>query len=112
MGSRSTRAPRVITAPFLFEELWELCGRRLEDDVDLRPVHPFYRIRFDDGDVFDYSGDPELMRQEIRRFSPEDEAGYERFVTMSERIFDTGFRTVGGTFPSTLCGAWRASLPT
>ena len=46
--------PTVITAPFLFEELWDLCGRRLADDVDLRPVTPFYRIRFDDGDVFDY----------------------------------------------------------
>jgi len=87
--------PTVITAPFLFEELWELCGRRLEDDVDMRPVHPFYRIRFDDGDVFDYSGDPESMRQEIRRFSPGDVAGYERFLTMSERIFNTGFTRLG-----------------
>lgn len=87
--------PTVITAPFLFEELWELCGRRLADDVDLRPVHPFYRIRFDDGDVFDYSGDPESMREEIRRFSPEDEDGYERFLAMSERIFDTGFTRLG-----------------
>lgn len=87
--------PTVITAPFLFEELWELCGRRLEDDVDLRPVHPFYRIRFDDGDVFDYSGDAELMREEIRRFSPRDVAGYERFLKMSERIFDTGFTRLG-----------------
>lgn len=87
--------PTVITAPFLFEELWQLCGRRLSDDVDLRPVHPFYRIRFDDGDVFDYSGDPELMRQEIRRLSPEDEAGYERFLAMSERIFNVGFIRLG-----------------
>ena len=87
--------PTVITAPFLFEELWQLCGRRLSDDVDLRPVHPFYRIRFDDGDVFDYSGDPELMRQEIRRLSPEDEAGYERFLAMSERIFNVGFTRLG-----------------
>ena len=87
--------PTVITAPFLFEELWDLCGRRLADDVDLRPVHPFYRIRFDDGDVFDYSGDPEAMRQEIRRFSPEDEAGYARFLAMSERIFNTGFTRLG-----------------
>jgi hypothetical protein len=36
--------PTVITAPFLFEELWALCGKRLEDDVDIRPVTPFYRI--------------------------------------------------------------------
>ena len=28
--------PTIITAPFLFEELWALCGRRLADDVELR----------------------------------------------------------------------------
>jgi phytoene desaturase len=50
--------PTIITAPFLLEELWALAGRRkLADDVDLRPVDPFYRIRFDDGSWFDYSGD-------------------------------------------------------
>src|SRR6478672_6708331 len=38
--------PTVITAPFMFEELWALCGRRMADDIDLRPVAPFYRIRF------------------------------------------------------------------
>ncbi|MGW8282829.1 MAG: FAD-dependent oxidoreductase, partial [Gemmatimonadota bacterium] len=37
--------PTVITAPFLLEELWSLCGRRLEDDIEMRPVDPFYRIR-------------------------------------------------------------------
>jgi phytoene desaturase len=87
--------PTVITAPFLFEELWELCGRRLSDDVDLRPVHPFYRIRFDDGEVFDYSGSAELMIREIRKFSPSDVAGYEAFVRMSERIFRVGFQELG-----------------
>ena len=49
--------PTVITAPFLFEELWALCGRRMADDIDLRPVAPYYRIRFDDGECFDYCGD-------------------------------------------------------
>lgn len=84
--------PTVITAPFLFEELWRLAGRRLEDDVDLRPVTPFYRVRFDDGEVFDYTGDPEQMRAEVRRFSPTDVDGYERFVAQSERIFRVGFQ--------------------
>src|SRR4051794_18069470 len=60
--------PTVITAPQLFEELWALCGRRLADDVDLRPVTPFYRIRFHDGEVFDYTGDAEAMRHEVARF--------------------------------------------
>lgn len=87
--------PTVITAPFLLEELWRLCGRRLEDDIELRPVDPFYRIRFDDGSVFDYSGDAERMREEIARFSPGDVAGYDAFVQMSERIFRVGFEELG-----------------
>jgi phytoene desaturase len=87
--------PTVITAPFLLEELWELCGRRLEDEVDLRPVDPFYRIRFDDGTEFDYSGEADRMREEVARFSPGDVEGYEAFVEMSERIFRVGFEQLG-----------------
>lgn len=83
--------PTVITAPFLFEELWTLCGKRLEDDIDLRPVSPFYRIRFDNGQSFDYTGDPDHMRSEVARFSPDDIAGYERFIAASEKIFKVGF---------------------
>jgi len=83
--------PTVVTAPFLFEELWALAGRRMEDDIDMRPVSPFYRIRFDDGDVFDYNGDPDHMRREIQRFSPGDLKGYERFLKKSEQIFKVGF---------------------
>ncbi len=83
--------PTVITAPFLFEELWTLCGRRLQDDVELLPVTPFYRIRFDDGALFDYTGDPEAMRAEVQRLAPEDVDGYERFLDMSRRIYEVGF---------------------
>lgn len=87
--------PTVITAPFLLEELWELCGRKLSDDIDLRPVAPFYRIRFDDGTSFDYSGDAEAMRAEVARLAPGDVAGYERFLKASEAIFKVGFEQLG-----------------
>ncbi|MCA9525988.1 MAG: phytoene desaturase, partial [Myxococcales bacterium] len=83
--------PTVVTAPFLFEELWTLAGRRMADDVDMRPVSPFYRIRFDDGAVFDYTGDADAMRGEIEKFNPADVAGYERFLEMSRKIFAVGF---------------------
>ena len=87
--------PTVVTAPFLLEELWALCGRRLADDVELRPVTPFYRIRFDDGSSFDYSGDAAAMRAEVARLSPGDVAGYERFLQVSEEIFRVGFEQLG-----------------
>ncbi len=87
--------PTIVTAPFLFEELWALCGQTLADDVELRPVSPFYRIRFDSGEVFDYTGDAAAMRAEVARFSPADVAGYERFMRASEAIFRVGFVQLG-----------------
>ena len=43
--------------------------------IDLRPVAPFYRIVFDDGERFDYSGDAAAMRAEVARFAPAEVAG-------------------------------------
>ena len=87
--------PTIVTAPFLFEELWKLCGRRLSDDVTLVPVSPFYRIRFQDGSHFDYCGDANAMRAEIARFSPGDVDGYEGYMKASEAIFKVGFEQLG-----------------
>jgi phytoene desaturase len=87
--------PTIITAPFLFEDLWRLCGRRLQDDVTLRPLDPFYCIRFDDGETFHYSGDPEAMRAEVARFSPADVPGYERFMRLSDTTCRIAFEQLG-----------------
>jgi phytoene desaturase len=94
--------PTIVTAPFLFEELWSLGGRQLSDDVDLQPVSPFYRIRFPDGGIFNYCGDATAMEREIAQFSPGDVPGYLKFMQVSESIFRTGFEKLGhvpfGTF--------------
>jgi phytoene desaturase len=87
--------PTIITAPYLLEELWTLCGRRLADDVELRALDPFYRIRFDDGSWFDYSGDPQQMRAEVARFSPSDLPGYERFLAEADQCCKLGFEGLG-----------------
>ena len=53
--------PTIVTAPFMFEELWTLCGREMAEDVTLKALDPFYQIRFDDGHVFSTSGDAERV---------------------------------------------------
>ena len=87
--------PTIVTAPFLLEELWALAGRRLADDVDLREMDPCYRIRFNDGTHFDYRRDPQAMREEVRRTSPEDLAGYEAFMREADRCFRLGYEELG-----------------
>jgi phytoene desaturase len=87
--------PTIVTAPFLLEELWSLAGRRMRDDIDLRALDPFYRIRFHDGTSFDCSGDPAAMRAEVARLAPGDVEGYERFMRASEAIYKVGFEQLG-----------------
>ena len=83
--------PTIITAPYLLEELWELCGRRMADDVELRAMDPFYRIRFDDGTVMACSADSEATRAEVARIAPEDLPGFDRFMRDSEAIYRVAF---------------------
>ena len=94
-GHTFDAGPTIITAPFLLQELWALCGRRFEDDVQLVAMDPFYRIRFDDGSHFDYNGDPEHMRREVARFAPQDLPGYERFLNLCEKCKKLGFEGMG-----------------
>jgi phytoene desaturase len=83
--------PTIITAPYLLEELWTLFGRRMADDVDLRPIDPFYKIRFDDGTVMSCHADIAATRAEVERIAPGDVAGFERYLAVSETIYRTAF---------------------
>lgn len=94
-GFTFDRGPTIVTAPFLFDELWRLCGKRLEDTIDLRPMDPFYRIRFDDGDEIACSGDDDAMRREVMRVAPEDFDGYQRFLVKAREICRIGFEQLG-----------------
>ncbi len=83
--------PTIITAPYLLEQLWSLCGKRMADHVDLRRVDPFYKIRFDDGEVFSYTSDHAQMRAEVARIEPLDVAGYDRYIEASAEIYRIAF---------------------
>ncbi len=90
--------PTVITAPFLFDELWELFGKRRAEAVEFRPLTPWYRIRFADGRTFDYGGDGmdlEALVERVRAFSPRDVAGYRALLAKVEQIYRVGFKELG-----------------
>jgi phytoene desaturase len=88
--------PTIVTAPYLFEDLWALCGRSMRDDVDLRSIDPFYKIRFDDGHVFSCTSDQDKMRAEVARIEPRDLEGFDRYMRASEEIYRVAFEDLAG----------------
>ena len=87
--------PTVITDPACLEELWQLSGHTLSEDVELMPVMPFYRLNWTDGTTLDYSNDEAALRAEIARISPSDLAGYDDFARYAAGVHQEGYVKLG-----------------
>ena len=87
--------PTVITDPDCLEQLWALSGRKLSDYVTLLPVTPFYQLCWEDGYRFDYANDQADIDRQIAAKSPEDVAGYHRFLRYSEDLYREGYEKLG-----------------
>ena len=90
-GHRFDLGPTIVTMPKVFESLWAACGRDFHADVDLRPLEPFYEIRWPDGSYFRASGDDEKMQSEVQRLNPADLSGYKRFLKDSQKRYVIGY---------------------
>jgi phytoene desaturase len=86
-GFKFDGGPTVITAPYIFDEVFEAAGKDRDDYFQLVPLDPFYRIFDHEGRHFDYWHKPEDAAAEIERWNPADKEGYRRFSQRVEKIF-------------------------
>jgi len=80
--------PTVITAPYMFDELFAAAGKERSDYFELMPLDPFYRIFDSQGRYFAYRHDMSDMLDEIDKWNPADKEGYRKFVQKTEAIFE------------------------
>ncbi|MCB9419142.1 MAG: phytoene desaturase [Ardenticatenaceae bacterium] len=90
-GFKFDGGPTVITAPFMFDEIFELAGRKREDYVEFKQLDPFYRIFDHTGRPFDYNDNTEFIADQIAQRNPADADGYRRFMASTKAIFQKGF---------------------
>ena len=83
--------PTVITAPFMFDDIFSAAGKQRKDYIEFVPCDPFYRIFDHRGRKFDYNGDHSFILDEIEKINPADKKGYEEFIKTTKAIFNKGF---------------------
>ncbi len=90
-GFQFDGGPTVVTAPFMFDDIFAAAGRNRADYVEFQPLDPFYRIFDHTGRGFDYNDDSEFIAGQIRERNPGDVEGYSRFMRSTQAIFQKGF---------------------
>src|SRR5690606_10191205 len=90
-GFKFDGGPTVITAPFMFDDIWAAAGRKREDYFEMVPCDPFYRIFDWNKKAFDYNGDQDFILEQIEKRNPADKEGYKRFMGTTKAIFQKGF---------------------
>ena len=83
-GYRFDVGPTFFLYPKALAQIFEACGERLEDHVELKRLDPQYRVIFEGGGEIQASPDLEKLTAEIARISPSDAQNVRRF-------FDHGF---------------------
>ncbi|MFP3953298.1 MAG: phytoene desaturase family protein [Candidatus Acetothermia bacterium] len=71
--------PTFFMMDFILREIFEECGRDLDDYVDLVPLDPYYEIIYSDGGELRLGPDRGKVKESIARFNPEDANGFEGF---------------------------------
>jgi phytoene desaturase len=87
-GFKFDGGPTVMTAPYMFDELFEGTGKKRDDYFTLVPLNPFYRIFDHQGNYFNYYHQLEDFLDEIARISPKDVNGYRKFDRHTRKIFE------------------------
>ncbi|RYH01235.1 phytoene desaturase [Salipiger sp. IMCC34102] len=91
-GYRFDMGPTILTMPSVLKRIFGEAGRDLHEDLDLRRIDPQWRCFYDDSTVLDLRDDTALAAEEIGRLSPEDKAGFERFMEVARRLSDVSDR--------------------
>jgi len=77
--------PTFFLYPRILQEIFEACGGRLEDEVELKRIDPLYRLVFEGAASIDATADETRMAAEIAKICPADADGFSAFMAENRR---------------------------
>lgn len=116
-GFHIDMGPTLLMMPEVIHSIFEACGRKTEDYLELERIDPAYRIRFADGSTLSMQSSVEAMQEEVARLSPQDatripdlfEAMRHQYENARTNFIERPFNGVGSLLrPQTLAGLAKA----
>ena len=90
-GFRFNFGAEIITAPFLFDQLFEKAGRNRKDYFEFQPFDPVFQAIFPGGRRFAFFNDPAMTSQMNGLFSPADQASFLTYCEENDKVFNEIF---------------------
>lgn len=84
-GFRFDLGPTFFLYPQVLREIFHMCDRSLDSEIELLRLDPHYRLIFGSGGEMDISPDPARLAREIAKFSREDAANLPRYMADNRR---------------------------
>jgi diapolycopene oxygenase len=85
-GYRFDMGPTILTLPSVLRRIFAEAGRDLNDELTLVALDPQWRCFYTDHTTLDLHANPQAMKTQLQSFSPQSEKGYQRFLSMAERL--------------------------
>lgn len=92
-GYKFDTGASLLTMRGVFEDLFNFCGKRIEDYLTIVPLDPICRYFWTDGTRFDASSNLEKTGTEIARFAPTDAENFRKYLADSRRKYEIAEKT-------------------
>ncbi len=92
-GYKFDTGASLLTMRHVFEDLFEFCGKHLEDYLDLVSLNPICRYFWSDKTVFDASSNIEKTEAEIKKIAPEDAGNFKKYLADAKRKYEIAEKT-------------------
>ena len=92
-GYKFDTGASLLTMRHIFEDLFEFCGKQIEDYLEIKPLEPICRYRWSDGTKFDAFQSIAQTEKEIEKISPEDTGNFKKYLADSKQKYEIAERT-------------------
>lgn len=109
-GFRFDTGPSLITMPWVFEDLFNAVGSRMQDHIELVQLQPSGEYIYPDGTRFQYTSSLPDWLATVKQLDKRDVDGFLRFMKLGAQLWEVSKHTFMARRPADWLGAELGAL--